>query len=286
MQIGKFRLSSIETGTFALDGGAMFGVVPKPLWQRKIPSDDRNRIHLAARALLLEEIGGPRKILIDTGLGQKWNAKLADIYGVDNSTLKLETSLQDHGLSTEDITDVLFTHLHFDHAGGATKKIDSVVPTFANARYAVQKRHLEWARDPSEKDRASFMSQDFDALEREGVLDTIDGDGEWIPGIELILSHGHTPFMQLPHIFGVDAEGKDEHLLYCADLIPTAAHVPVPWIMAYDNHAVATLKEKKGLLPRAVAEDWILFYEHDPDGPASRVIDTAKGYAAGERIKL
>lgn len=282
MQIGPYRLSSIETGAFALDGGAMFGVVPKTLWEKQIPADDRNRIGLAVRALLIEEIEGDRKIIVDTGLGQKWGEKLAQIYAVDHSKLRLETSLEAKGLSTASITDVLLTHLHFDHAGGATKKVgEHVVPTFENATYYVQKRNLAWAHEPTEKDRASYLKENFVALEREGVLEVLDGGGEWLAGIELIISEGHTTAMQLPHV-----HGPEGHLVYCADIIPTAAHVPVPWVMAYDNQPLVTMQEKRALLQRVVEEDWVLFFEHDPSGPAARVEENAKGYHAGERVSL
>lgn len=282
MQIGRYRLSSVETGWFALDGGAMFGVVPKALWEKKIPADARNRIGLAVRALLIEETGSKRKILVDTGVGQKWDAKTADIYGVDHTKLRLETSLAARGVTTADITDVLLTHLHFDHAGGATKKEgEKVVPTFPNATYWVQKENLRWARNPTEKDRASYLQENWLALEQAGVLKTTDGPGEWLPGIELVISDGHTKAMQLPHV-----HGPEGHLIYCADLIPTAAHIPVPWIMGYDNFPITVMDEKKRLLERAVAEGWALFFEHDPVGPAARPELTSKGFQAKDRVTL
>lgn len=282
MRIGRYELHAIETGWFALDGGAMFGVVPKTLWEKKIPADERNRIGLAVRALLLVETGGTRRILVDTGVGQKWDAKMADIYGVDHSRLRLETSLAAHGLAASDITDVLLTHLHFDHAGGATTQVGGrIVPTFANATYWVQRRNLEWARDPNEKDRASYLHENWVALEEAGVLRLTDGPGEWLPGIELLLSEGHTRGMQLPLV-----RGPEGALLYCADLIPTAAHVPVPWHMGYDLYPVTVMEEKRAILERAVAEGWTLFFEHDPHGPAATVARTNKGYAPKERRTL
>ena len=162
MRIGSYQLNAIETGQFALDGGAMFGVVPRPLWERKLPPDDRNRVHLAVRALLVREMdesGKPtgRNLLIDTGVGQKWDARMADIYGVDHSLLRIETSLAELDLGLEDINHVLLTHLHFDHAGGATRRDEhgKLVPTFPNARYYVQQQNLDWAQNPTQKDRAS-----------------------------------------------------------------------------------------------------------------------------------
>ena len=279
MRIGPWELSSIETGWFALDGGAMFGVVPRTLWEKQIPADERSRIGLALRAMLIEEVEGPRKILVDTGIGQKWNAKGADIFGVDHDNYDLHRSLAERGLKTSDITDVLLTHLHFDHAGGATmREGDKIVPTFPNATYHLQQDNLAWALNPTEKDRASYLPENFEALQREGVLELLDGPGEWLPGIELLISHGHTKAMQLPHV-----HGPEGHVAYCADMIPTSVHVPVPWVMGYDNFPLTTIEEKKQVLARAVEEDWILFFEHDPFGPAARVQAGPRGFKAGDR---
>ncbi len=279
MRIGAWKLSSIETGWFALDGGAMFGVVPRTLWERQMPADQRNRVGMALRALLIEEVDGPRKILVDTGIGQKWDAKAADIFAIEHDRFELTRSLAERDLQTSDITDVLLTHLHFDHVGGATQRQgDSLVPTFANATYHVQKENLAWAQAPTEKDRASYLPENFEALLREGVLELTDGPGEWLPGIELLIANGHTKAMQLPHI-----HGPEGHVTYCADMIPTSAHVPVPWVMAYDNHPLTTIEEKKQTLHRALEEDWILFFEHDPFGPAARLEMGPRGYRAGAR---
>ena len=282
MQIGRYRLSSIETGRFALDGGAMFGVVPKALWEKKIPADARNRIPMAVRTLLLEELAGPRKILVDTGIGQKWDSKGQEIYGIDHGTLRLETSLAAKGLTPADISDVLLTHLHFDHAGGATRRVDGrLVPTFPRATYWVQRRNLAWAENPVEKDRASYLQENWKPLQEHGQLQVLDAAGEWLPGIELLLSDGHTQCMQLPHV-----HGPEGHLLYCADLIPTSAHVPVAWTMGYDNHPITVMEEKKRILERASAEGWTLFFEHDPYGPAATIEWTTKGYAVKARVEL
>jgi len=258
----------------------MFGVVPKALWQRAIPADDRNRVHLAARVLLLEERAGPARILVDTGMGHKWNERGADIYGLDPDGLAVEQAVVTAGLDPDEITDVLLTHLHFDHAGGATRERDGrVEPTFRRATYWVQERNLSWARSPSQKDRASYRPEDFEPLVERGVLETLEGGGTWRPGIELEISEGHTTAMQLPRIHG--PEGV---LLYGADLLPTAAHIPVPWVMAYDNEPLKSMDEKQRLLERAHADGWVLAFEHDPATSGCRVVRNLKGFAAGDPV--
>ncbi|MCS6966550.1 MAG: MBL fold metallo-hydrolase [Candidatus Kapabacteria bacterium] len=282
LQLGRFRIDTIETGRFGLDGGAMFGVVPKPLWEKAYhPADPANRIPMAARALLLrwEE----HAVMVDTGNGIKMPQKQRQIYALDTSQYSLEESLRQVGLCPEDITAVILTHLHFDHAGGSTR-LDSagaVVPTFPKARYYVQRDHLRWARQPTEKDRASFLAEDFEPLIAEGVLEVLDGEGELFPGIRLLLVHGHTQAMQL-----VLVSDAGQHLLFCADLCPTAAHVAYPYIMAYDNFPLTTLEEKKRILPQAYEEGWILCFEHDAFVQAARLQPTTKGFTIGESLTI
>ena len=208
---------------------------------------------------------------------------MADIYGVDHSLLRIETSLAELDLGLEDINHVLLTHLHFDHAGGATRRDEhgKLVPTFPNARYYVQQQNLDWAQNPTQKDRASYLAENFRPLLDAKVLETIDGPGEFWPGIELHLSHGHTTGMQLPRI-----HDGEQSLIYCADIIPTAAHVPVPWVMAYDNEPLVTMAEKEVILERAAREGWWLFFEHDPESAMAKVNVGPKGYSAGERSQL
>ncbi len=282
LQIGRFRVDLVETGRFGLDGGAMFGVVPKPLWQQAYhPGDAANRIPMAARALLLRWEGAT--VLVDTGNGTKMPPKQRQIYALDTSCFSLERSLALLGVRPEEVTAVILTHLHFDHAGGATTYDDrgQLRPTFPNARYYVQREQLAWARNPTEKDRASFIPEDFEPLAAEGMLELLDGEGELFPGVRVIPLYGHTAAMQL-----VLVSDGGEHLLYCADLCPTAAHVPYPYIMAYDNHPLRTLEEKRRLLPQAYEEGWLLCFEHDAFVQAARLEATAKGFKAGAPVTI
>ncbi len=272
MTIGNYTLHPIETGRFALDGGAMFGVVPKPLWGKTNLPDERNRIELAARALLI--IGDGRKILVDNGNGPKFTEKQRDIYRLDMSQYEMHKSLKLHGLTTDDITDVILTHLHFDHAGGSTyRENGELKPTFRNAKYYVQKAHWLQAMNATEKDRGSFMPDDFMPLKEHGVLEFVDGEFEIFPNISLVVINGHTAAQQLPKI----SDGKTT-LLYCCDLFPTTSHIPLPYIMAYDIRPLMTLEEKKKILSKAVEEDWILFFEHDPVTIAGKVKPSEKGF--------
>jgi glyoxylase-like metal-dependent hydrolase (beta-lactamase superfamily II) len=276
MTIGPYTVHPIETGRFALDGGAMFGVVPRPLWEKSAPPDERNRITMAARALLLtgNDRGKERRILIDTGNGDKLDPKLKSIYRIDTNAFNIVDSLAAAGVTPADITDVILTHLHFDHAGGATVRGDGGVgPAFPNATYYVQREQWEAALHPTERDRASFFADDFMPLHDRGVLRFTEGEGTGIPGITLKVLHGHTFALQSPVI-------SDGHttLFYCADLMPMAPHVQLPWIMGYDLRPLVTLEEKRSLLKRAVDEEWILFFEHDPAIAAARVRRSDRGF--------
>jgi len=273
MRIGSYEVRTIETGEFALDGGAMFGVVPKTLWSKQIPVDEKNRIDMRLRCLLLQ--GDGKNILIDDGMGTKWDEKMSGIYRLDYSRYTIEKSLETHGLAPEKITDVILTHLHFDHAGGSThaEKDGRLVPIFSKATYYVQKENLEWAQNPKEKDRASYIKEDWEPLLKEGVLKIAEGEREILPGIQMKLFYGHTRGIQLPLL----DDGKTK-LFFCGDVIPTSLHLGVPWVMAYDNFPLITIEEKKKILEQASKENWVLVFEHCPHIAAGRVEKTEKGY--------
>ena len=281
MKIGDYEIKRVDAGRFRLDGGAMFGVVPKVLWEKKSPSDEKNRIRMAANCLLL--ISKNKKILIDTGIGYKSDEKFAGIFAVDYSEVDLDRSLQDLGVKYEDITDVILTHLHFDHAGGGTRfdGNGNVIPTFPKAKYYVQKDQLEWAKKPLVKDRASFLQENFMPLEESGQLVVLEKGQELFPGIELILVDGHTKAQQLVYIH---SQGKN--LLFAGDLIPTPHHLPIPWVMAYDNEPIKTIREKTEMMERIVTENWLLYFEHDPDVRCVKVKEGEKGYEVSEVIEF
>lgn len=273
----------IDAGRFRLDGGAMFGVVPRALWSRVMPPDDRNRIHMCTNLLLVRD--DEHTILIDTGMGTSNDVKFNDIYAVDLSEYNLADALAAQGVKPKDITDVILTHLHFDHAGGATKPNKKGVfqPTFPNAKYYVQSRQFGWAMQPTPKDRASFVKSNFIPLQENNQLILVDGEQELFPGIEVLPVDGHTEGQQVVLIHG---EGETQTMLYAADLVPTAAHVPTPWIMAYDLQPLATIKEKEYFLDRAADRNWLVFIEHDPETHCLTVEKTEKGFRIKERIDL
>lgn len=281
MTIGPYKISLIETGDFRLDGGSMFGVVPKVLWSRTNPADEQNRIAMTMRVLLIE--GEGRKILVDTGLGHKEKNSFLEMYAVDFAKNTLESSLAAQGVKPQDITNVILTHLHFDHCGGGTRiENGQAVPAFPQARYLVQRRHFEHALNLTERDRASFLPHNYLPLREAGLLDLVDGETELFPGIHLLVADGHTPAMQT-----VKIQDGDQVLWFAADLIPMSAHVPLPYIMGYDLLPLTTLAEKKRWLPQALSEKWVIAYEHDPLVAASRVKLTDRGHiVAGESVPV
>jgi glyoxylase-like metal-dependent hydrolase (beta-lactamase superfamily II) len=280
MKIGPYEIYPIEAGTFWLDGGAMFGVIPKVLWEKTNMPDARNRVHLATRCMLIQ--GNGKNILMDTGNGTKVTEKFRTIYSFDDTAHTLTNSLRSYGVMPEDITDVILSHLHFDHAGGSTKKEnDKIVPAFQNATYYVQKTQWDTAKNPTERDRASFISDDYLALERHGVLRFLDGDLELFPGIEILISDGHTLGLQMLKI----SDGKST-LFYPADLIPFISHIPLPYIMGYDLRPLVTLEDKRKYITAAFEQQWLIFFEHDPSVTLGTVIKNEKGFTFGSVIEM
>ncbi len=278
--VGALRCHLLEGGRQRLDGGAMFGVVPKPLWSRFAAPDERNRIPLAMRCLLVEHPDG--LVLIDTALGNKEDAKFLDIYGIENSGLEGATQLDDAlgaaGFLPRDVRWVINTHLHFDHAGGNTTMDPELAadarrhvrPTFPNATYVVQRAELEFARHTNERTRASYLPHNFEPIAGAERWQLLEGPGRILPGIEARLTPGHVPFHQ-----SILLRSGGETAVFLGDIIPTTAHMRLPWIMGYDLEPLRTLETKRALLAEASAGGWWFVFEHDPATAAGRV--TRKG---------
>lgn len=273
------KLYTIDTGYFKLDGGAMFGVVPKSIWQTLNPSDEKNLCTWAMRCLLIEE--GNRLILIDCGLGTKQSQKFFSYYephGEDS----LITSLLAHGFSSDDVTDVFLTHLHFDHCGGAViREGERLMPAFPNATYYCNEKHWQWATKPNSRERASFLKENILPLKESGQLKMLNKEDEVIPGFNTIFVNGHTEAMMLPVI-----RYHDRTIVYMADLIPSAAHIPVPYVMAYDVRPLITIEEKEVFLKIAAENNYVLFFEHDRSIEACTLQLTEKGVRMADEVKI
>ena len=270
--VGDLRVHALEAGLQRLDGGAMFGVVPKPLWERRIPADDRNRIPLALRCLLIETPDA--LVLIDTGIGNKESDKFQEIYGVQNggTPTRLEDAIREAGHDPSDVDVLISTHLHFDHAGGNTLREPDgrIRPAFPQARHVVQKAELEFAKLQNERVRASYMPPNYEPIEEAGLWDLVEGAAEVVPGVSVEVTPGHTPNHQ-----SVLIRSGGETACFLADLIPTTAHLPLPWIMGYDLEPLVTLESKRSLIERAREEEWLLIFEHDPEVAWGRLDPTA-----------
>jgi len=276
-RIGALTVHAIQAGGTRLDGGAMFGVVPKTLWEKRIPADDRNRIPLGMRCLLVEHDGG--LVLIDTGAGNKESEKFHDIYGLENRGANGRTALEDGlralGYSPDDIALVINSHLHFDHAGGNTYRDGSgaTMLAFPKARYVVQRGELEFASRTNERTAASYFPPNFAPVSAAGRLDLVSGETEIVSGIRVVPTPGHTPHHQ-----GILIESAGERAFYLADLVPTIAHLPLPWIMGYDVEPLVTLETKRTILARALREEWLAIFEHDATHAWGRVTHDGKAY--------
>jgi glyoxylase-like metal-dependent hydrolase (beta-lactamase superfamily II) len=289
LKVGPYEVLPVPTGIFGLDGGAMFGTVPKILWEKQMPPDELNRIPMEARGLLLKSPGC--NILIDTGnggdfvlkYGEKVGPKFREMYNIDDTGPSLEKSLAKAGLKFEDIHHVILTHLHFDHAGGATHEVNGVLkPTFPNAKYYVQRRNLETASKPNLRERASYYPANFQPLIDAGVLTLLDGPKEdLLPGISVQVSDGHTQGQQMVRV----TDGKNT-VLYCGDVVPTSSHVRVPWLMGYDLNPVLLMEEKQKYIGPAADGGWYLFFEHDPSCDLAQVERHGHDFSVKERFWL
>jgi glyoxylase-like metal-dependent hydrolase (beta-lactamase superfamily II) len=278
-KVGRLQCHLLVAGTLRLDGGAMFGVVPKPLWERRTTPDDRNRITLAMRCLLVEHDDG--LVLVDTGIGDKDEAKFRDIYGVDNAgtrgRTRLEDALADLGHPADDIRWVINTHLHFDHAGGDTFRTPAgeLRLSFPRARYVVQRGELDFARNTNERTAGSYVAANFSGID----FTLLEGESTPLPGIRCLPTPGHVPFHQ-----SILVESGGEVACFIADLIPTVAHLPLPWIMGYDLEPLVTLETRRRIYQRAEGEGWRICFEHDPSVAMGRLGREGKGFGLVEPV--
>ena len=277
LELGTFRLYPLLDGFFRLDGGPLFGVVPRQFWSRLLPPDERNRVRLSMRPLLVEAQG--QWILIDTGIGDKFDAKWIEIYGIER-TPSLEEQLAEVGISKADIKIVINTHLHWDHAGGNTirNREGQWAPAFPNARYVIQRGEFEFATHLNERTRGSYRPDDYEALEKLGLFDFADGDKTILPGVRVVRSGGHVPYHHC-----VLLESGKNRAFFLGDLIPTHHHLPVAYIMGFDLEPLTTLARKKEYLARAAEEDWLLFFVHDPELACGTLDKQATQFALKER---
>ncbi len=273
------KLYTIDTGFFKLDGGSMFGVVPKSIWQRTNPADERNLCTWATRLLLIED--GKRLILVDTAIGDKQDEKFFSHYFMHGDAT-LDGSLAQHGFHRDDITDVILTHLHFDHCGGAVKRSgERLIPAFKNAVYWSNEQHWDWAIHPNPREKASFLKENILPIQESGQLQFLTEGEAFSPNITMRYAHGHTESMMLPQI-----QYKGKSILYMADLLPSVGHIPLPYVMSYDVRPLITMQERQSYWQEIVASEYILFLEHDPVHACCTLQQTEKGIRLKEAFTL
>ena len=277
--IGEWKVIVLETGDFRLDGGAMMGSVPKVLWEQTNPAEELNRINLSLRCLLLDN--GSKRVLIETGMGNKFNDKFKSMFAIKQSSDPLSDTLAKYGYNPDSITDVILTHLHFDHSGGALNcnENEVLVPAFTNAQYHVSESNWKLGVAPNPRDRASYLNENYLPLKDAGVLNLIADNSEILSGISSYIVNGHTTGQQL-----IKVESEGEVLVFCSDLIPLRSHLKLPWIMGYDLNALLSLKEKTKFLQEAVDGDWWLFFYHDPKTIAVKIEKGDKHYNVVKEI--
>lgn len=280
IRIGDCDLKLVSDGAFRLDGGAMFGVVPRTLWGKVKPPDEQNRIRMGTNCLLVER--GADLLLVDTGIGDKNDEKFQRIYDLDPAAERLPDAIRRAGYEPGDVTHVVLSHLHFDHCGWNTRAIGGgggrLVPTFPRARYWLERGEVEHARHPNERDRASYDPRNWEPLFEAGAVELFDGEAEPLPGVRAVRAPGHNESMCIVLIEG--------GAVFWADLVPTTAHVPLPWIMGYDLFPLTTLESKKRWLPRAAEEGWLGIFEHDADVPLARIVADAPGRFRAEPVAM
>jgi glyoxylase-like metal-dependent hydrolase (beta-lactamase superfamily II) len=280
MRLGRAQLTMLNGGDFRLDGGAMHGVVPKTIWSRLVSCDAENRCTYTTHCLLVE-IGGKR-VLVETGNGDKFPAKEKEIYGIDHDR-SIETALAEIGVEPRAIDVVILSHLHFDHVGGATRKTPSgsVVPVFPRARHVVQRKELEAARHPHERNRASYLAENLEPLIADGIVEVVEGETEVLPGVRVLPTPGHTPGHQ-----SIVIDGGDQKAVFLGDVVPTSVHVRLPFIMGYDLDVEGTLASKKRLLTQAMDEGWLVLFGHDRQHGGHLGLDAKGQIAVTEFVKL
>ena len=282
MKLGALTWTLVDDGGFRLDGGSMFGAVPKVLWERFKPADERNRIQMSTNSLLVEQ--GSDLLLIDTGIGDRGDARFRDMFGMEEDAVRLPEAIRGAGYELGDVTHVLLTHLHFDHCGwnGRQDETGKIVPTFPKARYWLERGEVEHARNPNPRDRASYDSLNWEPLFEAGVVELFDDHAQPITGVEAVKTPGHNADMCIVLLDG----GPGAKAAWWADLVPTVAHVAYPWVMSYDLFPLTTMDNKKKWLPQAAEDDWLCFFGHEADQPVGRLVESKPGRFQAEPVAL